>query len=84
MIVPSPLIWPPPMVGLTGRMVSCYSFVRPHPTTMTHHLTTPLRTHRVRLEAKARLACTRDGRPSRDSVTPSLPTANSADRMRGA
>lgn len=53
-------------------------------TTMTHCLTTPLRTHRVRLEAKALIACERTSRPVNGGVIPSLPTANSADRMRGA
>jgi hypothetical protein len=65
-------------------MVCCYSFVRAHLTTMTHCLTTPLRTHRVRLEAKALLACERVSRPFTAGVIPSLPTAHSADRMRGA
>ena len=71
-------------IGLTDTMVSCYSFVRAHLTAMTHRLTTPLRTHRVRLEAKALLACARASRPASGGVIPTLPTANSADRMRGA
>jgi hypothetical protein len=65
-------------------MVSCYSFLRAHLTTMTHCLTTPLRAHRVRLEAKALVACQRASRPLYGGVIPYLPTANSADRMRGA